>query len=54
MTAVKGLDFDSAFANSKELNVDGIAVRIIDYRDLITSKKASGRHKDMDDIENIS
>jgi len=28
-------------------------VKIIDFKDLIRAKKASGRYKDLDDIENI-
>jgi predicted nucleotidyltransferase len=54
MTSVKGLNFNEAFSNSKVLTVDAIDVKIIDYHDLITAKKACGRHKDIDDIENIS
>ena len=28
-------------------------IKPFDYRDLISAKKASGRHKDIDDIENM-
>jgi predicted nucleotidyltransferase len=53
MTSVKGMVFEEAFPKSTLRKVDGIEVRLIDYRDLISAKKASGRHKDLDDIENI-
>ena len=53
MTHVKGVIFKDAFPNSTLRKVDGIEVRLIDYRDLISAKKASGRYKDLDDIENI-
>lgn len=53
MTSVKGILFKEAFLNSILRKVDGIEVRLVDYKDLISAKKASGRHKDLDDIENI-
>ena len=53
MTDVKGMIFKEAFPKSTLRKVDDIEVRLIDYRDLISAKKASGRHKDLDDIENI-
>ncbi len=54
LTKVKGLEFDESYAASKLFNVEGISVQLIDFRDLIKSKKASGRAKDIDDIENLS
>ncbi len=53
MTAVKGMIFSEAYPKSTLRKVDGIEVRLIDYRDLISAKKASGRHKDLDDLEHI-
>ena len=53
MTSVKGVVFDEAFPKSTLRKIDKIEVRLIDYRDLISAKKASGRYKDLDDIENI-
>lgn len=53
MKAVKGLNFDSAYQHSAFVEVDNLFVRLIDYRDLIKSKKASGRAKDINDIENL-
>ncbi|TAL62368.1 MAG: hypothetical protein EPN85_02815 [Bacteroidetes bacterium] len=53
MTSVKGMTFDESFPKSTLRKVEGIEVRLIDYRDLLNAKRASGRHKDLDDIENI-
>lgn len=53
MTSVKGMTFDESFPKSTLRKVEGIEVRLIDYRDLLSAKRASGRHKDLDDIENI-
>ncbi len=54
MTSVKGLDFNSAFANAKKILVNDVYVNLIDYRDLIAAKKASARLKDMNDIQDLN
>jgi predicted nucleotidyltransferase len=54
MTAAKGLLFAESFAQAKKMKVDDIEVYLVDYRDLITAKKASARLKDLDDINNLS
>jgi hypothetical protein len=53
MTTCKGLIFKEAFDNSKKIAIDGINIRLIHYNDLIIAKKASGRHKDLNDIEHL-
>ena len=55
MTAVKGLEFENALlsANWVEIEPD-LKVRVISLRDLIAAKMASGRYKDLDDIQNLS
>ena len=53
MKEVKGLDFRSSYHHSVMVETDGLFVRLIDYRDLIKAKKASGRAKDINDIENL-
>ncbi len=53
MKEVKGLDFASSYHHSVMVETDGLLVRLIDYRDLIKAKKASGRAKDINDIENL-
>ena len=54
MTDVKGLTFDESFERSKLVEVDDLNIRIIDYNDLLLSKKTSNRPKDQDDIEHLT
>lgn len=53
MTAVKGLDFMSTFNNSTIEQINETPVRIIHLQNLIVAKKAAGRSKDLNDIENL-
>lgn len=53
LTELKGVKFSNAFANSEIHLLDEIPVRVIHFKDLIQSKKAAGRHKDLDDIEQL-
>jgi hypothetical protein len=53
MTAVKGLDFNSTFLNATIEQINDTSVRIIHLQHLITAKKAAGRNKDLNDIENL-
>ena len=53
MTQVKGLIFEEAFISSEIAQVDDLIIRYIGYNHLITAKKASGRHKDLDDLEEL-
>ncbi len=54
MTKVKGLHFEEAFASSEIKIVDNVPIRLIKYQHLLEAKKQAGRHKDMDDLENLS
>lgn len=53
MTTVKGLDFPSAYKTSTVEIVNDIPVRVIHLKQLIEAKKAAGRNKDLNDIENL-
>jgi predicted nucleotidyltransferase len=55
MTAVKGLDFTSTYELSTIERIDHqLDVRVIHLNQLIVAKKAAGRNKDLNDIENLS
>ena len=54
MTNVKGLIFDESFKVSQIVEVENLKVRLIHLNQLLQAKKAAGRHKDLDDIENLS
>ena len=53
MTAVKGLDFISTYNNSTIEQINETPVRIIHLQNLLEAKKAAGRSKDLNDIENL-
>jgi hypothetical protein len=51
ITSVDGLNFEDAFANSEILEIEGIPVHVLSKKDIIANKRASGRTKDLADIE---
>jgi hypothetical protein len=53
ITKLKGIDFQSAFNKSLIIETDHIPIRLLDYDSLIKSKLASGRTKDLLDIEKL-
>jgi hypothetical protein len=54
ITNLKGLSFDEVFASSTYYHMDNdVKVRVIHINELIRAKIASGRPKDINDIENL-
>ena len=53
LTTISGVNFDECFRQRVVDEIDGIEVNIISLKQLKINKKASGRHKDLDDIENL-
>jgi len=54
MTACKGVDFDDAYKNIIKAKIDdAIEVKVIQFNQLIESKKASARTRDKADIEEL-
>jgi len=53
MLHVKGLEFKKALSTAEWKVIDDVNVNLIDLQSLIRAKKASGRHRDLDDIEKI-
>jgi hypothetical protein len=53
MVKVKGLDFEQCYQKSVVFEDDELKIRTIHKDNLIEAKKASGRSKDLDDLENI-
>jgi len=49
-TRTPGLDFDSAWRCRNTIELEGCPVHLVSREDLIASKKASGRVRDLDDI----
>lgn len=54
MTKVLGLDFYEAFQHSTFFMDGDLKVRLIHINDLVFAKRASGRPRDLDDIEGLS
>lgn len=54
MVQVKGLDFKIAFLQSKVFVIEKIKIRTVRFEDLLQAKKAAGRFKDLDDIEQLT
>lgn len=52
-TTISGVEFDECFAERQVEILDGIQVNLISLKDLKVNKKASGRHKDLNDLENL-
>lgn len=53
LTHVSGLQFAETFINCKWLELEKFKVPFIDFEDLIKNKTASGRLKDLADIEQL-
>jgi predicted nucleotidyltransferase len=53
MTAVKGLDYKQTYDASTLEKIDGIEIRVVHLNQLRQAKAASGRHKDLNDLENL-
>ncbi len=51
---ISGLTFEEVYFNAINTEIEGIPVSVIQLRDLIKNKKASGRAKDINDIENLN
>lgn len=54
MTSPKGIDFDTCYASREEIEIEGLKVKLIDLNNLKINKKATGRHQDLADLENLT
>ena len=50
---ISGVSFADCYARRIETEIEGVPVKIISLADLKNNKKASGRHKDLDDVEHL-
>ena len=53
ITTLKGLDFAEAYAQATDAEVEGLIVRLIHYHDLLQAKRAAGRPRDQNDLDNL-
>lgn len=54
LTRISGVGFDDCYRNRIVDEMDGVEVSVISLRDLLANKRASGRHKDLMDVEELS
>ena len=52
-TAIPGVDFAGCYSSRVQTEIDGVPVRVISLTHLKVNKKASGRSKDLADLENL-
>lgn len=53
LTSISGVEFNECYQDRVEANLDGVEVSMISLRCLRKNKQASGRHKDLNDLENL-
>jgi predicted nucleotidyltransferase len=53
MNEIDGVHFAEAYSTKLEVEIDGVNVNLISLQDLKENKRASGRHRDLDDLENL-
>ncbi|MDA2955701.1 MAG: hypothetical protein O3B17_07650 [Actinomycetota bacterium] len=54
ITSISGVEFESAWANRLLVDVDGMQVPFIGRDDLLRNKRATGRPKDLLDVERLT
>ena len=53
LTSISGIDFEECYAERIIDTLDGIEVVLITLEHLKKNKRASGRFKDLDDLEHL-
>jgi predicted nucleotidyltransferase len=53
LTTLEGVEFEKCYASRVEVEIDGVKVNFIDLENLKQNKKATGRHQDLADVENL-
>ena len=53
VTEIQGVEFEEAYKAIEKIDVQGLEVNLIHINNLKQTKKATGRFKDLDDLENL-
>ena len=53
LTGVSGVEFENCYSQRAVVNLGGVEVSLIGLEDLKVNKAASGRHKDLNDLEHL-
>jgi len=54
LTTIPGVAFNACYERRVVVDLDGLKINFIDLEDLKQSKRTSGRHQDLADLENLS
>ncbi|MBT7161652.1 MAG: hypothetical protein HN904_02680 [Victivallales bacterium] len=52
-TEISGVEFADCFSRRCRVALGGVEINLISLADLKTNKRASGRHKDLEDLEHL-
>lgn len=52
-TDISGVDFDDCYKRRNRVDLGGLEVNLISLEDLKVNKRASGRYKDLEDLEHL-
>lgn len=53
LTSISGVEFEECYRSRLESRIEDIPVCLISLDDLKKNKRASGRHKDLNDLDNL-
>jgi len=53
LTTLPGVEFSKCYPSHVTTDIDGVPVNFIDLENLKKNKKATGRHQDLADLENL-
>lgn len=53
LTNISGIEFEQAYANRKNVFLEGLEIPVISLSDLIANKRATGRTQDLADVEKL-
>jgi predicted nucleotidyltransferase len=53
LTTISGVEFPSCYARRNPVTLGGTVVNFIHPKDLLVNKQAAGRHKDLNDLDNL-
>lgn len=54
LTTISGVEFEACYENRVIAQVDNVEISLISLEDLKRNKKASGRYKDLNDLEHLA
>jgi predicted nucleotidyltransferase len=53
ITGISGVEFRDCYSRRESIEIDSVPINVISLDDLRINKKASGRHKDLDDLSHL-